>query len=449
MDDNNFFSDTEIEETEQSVLEKETTDSASGNSGVSNDENSKNELLNDEGTVTDTPIVLPPADKAPTKALDKGFKAFVIILAVAVAISACSLGGYFLGRNSVFKGNTDIVLDLEAKPKDTDEYSAAQVYSIVNKSVVGIVVYNEAGLSASASGVVYSEDGFIITNDHIYSAIPAPKFKIYTYDGSEYDAKYVAGDNRSDLAVLKIDSKGFYPAVFGNSQELVIGENVVAIGRPSTAQTESSITTGIVSLTERRLAITSSYSTKFIQTNAAINPGSSGGALVNMYGQVIGITSSKVATADYEGVGFAIPTTEVKKVVDSLIGSGEVANRAKIGITYYALDSVTAEINGFSVTGLYVDSVTSDSKFYGKLSQGDIITHLNGTQIDSDTDVLNFIDSAKPGDVVTFTVVTAKGNNKTVSGELIKAETVSSFILKSQESTSSSTNSEFDFPFGD
>ena len=446
MDDNNFFSDFEIAEAENSLLEGENKGSEGLNSKPTEDLDSNE---NEEKSVgTDTPIVLKTPEKGKKKQLDKGFKLFVIILAIAVAVSAFSLGGYFVGRNSVFKGNSDIVLDLEAKPQNTDEYSAAQVYSIVNKSVVGIVVYNADGDSASASGVVYSEDGYIITNDHIYSNIAAPKFKIYTYDGSEYEAKYVAGDNRSDLAVLKIDSSGFYPAVFGNSQELVIGENVVAIGRPSTAQTESSITTGIVSLTERRLAITSSYSTKFIQTNAAINPGSSGGALVNMYGQVVGITSSKIATTDYEGVGFAIPTTEVKKVVDSLISGGEVANRAKIGITYYALDSITAEINGFSVTGLYVDSVTADSKFYGKLNKGDIITHLNGQQIDSDTEVLNYIDGAKPGDTVTFTVVTSKGNNKTVSGELIKAETDSSYISKKQNSDSSAP-SDFDFPFGD
>lgn len=447
MENNNFFSDIEIEETEQSVLDKESENNGSSDLDSANSMLVK-ENFDDEKNSTDVPITLPPAVKEPKKALDKGFKAFVIILAVAVLISACSVGGYFLGRNSVFKGNSDIVLDLETKPKDTDEYSAAQVYSIVNKSVVGIVVYNEEGDSASVSGVVYSEDGYIITNDHIYASIAAPKFKIYTFDGSEYDAKYVAGDNRSDLAILKIDAKGFYPAVFGNSQELLIGENVVAIGRPSTAQTESSITTGIVSLTERRLAITSSYSTKFIQTNAAINPGSSGGALVNMYGQVVGITSSKITTANYEGVGFAIPTTEVKKVVDSLIKNGEVSNRAKIGISYYAVDSVTAEINKFSVTGLYIDSITEDSKFYGKLTKGDMITHLNGNPIDSDTDVLNFIDSAKPGDTVTFTVVTAKGNNKTVSGELIKAETVSSYTTAKSDKTSS-TNSQFDFPFGD
>ena len=445
MDENNFFSESEIEKTEDSLLNtnpinEEKTEETS-------ETGAENNTASTEDVCVTEPIIIPETPNvAPRPRLDKGLKVFAFILAVTVFISAFSLGGYFVGRNSVTKNNTEIELDLIAKPTDTDEYSAAQVYSIVNKSIVGIVVYNAEGKSASASGVVYSEDGYIITNDHIYGSISSPKFKVYTYDGTEYTAKYVAGDNRSDLAVLKIDSNGFFPAVFGNSQELVIGENVVAIGRPSTAQTESSITTGIVSLTERRLAITSSYSTKFIQTNAAINPGSSGGALVNMYGQVIGITSSKISNTDYEGVGFAIPTTEVKKVVDSLIANGEVVNRAKIGISYYAIDSVTAEINGLTVTGLYVDSVTEDSKFYGKLSSGDIITHLNGVKIDSDTDVLNFIDGAKPNDTVTFTVVTAKGATKNVSGELIKAETQSSY---STTKTDSSTSSDFSFPFGD
>lgn len=453
MDENNFFSDVEIEETEQSLMQPETNAETNQNPADSETDTADMPEVDTENTEnnpsTDLPIFFIEPQTVSKKKLDKGLKVFAAILAVTVLISACSLGGYFVGRNSVIKNNTNVELNLQAKPTNTDEYTAAQVYSVVNKSIVGIVVYNAEGKSASASGVVYSEDGYIITNDHIYASIPSPKFKIYTYDGSEYDAKFIAGDNRSDLAVLKVDTSGFFPAVFGNSQELLIGENVVAIGRPSTAQTESSITTGIVSLTERRLAITSSYSTKFIQTNAAINPGSSGGALVNMYGQVVGITSSKIANTDYEGVGFAIPTTEVKKVVESLIKTGEVANRAKIGISYYAVDSVTAEINKIPAKGLYVDSVTNDSKFFGKLSQGDIITHLNGVEIDSDTDVLNFIDGAKPGDTITFTVLTAKNATKTVTGELIKAETQSSYTTLTSNSSSQSTTSDFSFPFGD
>lgn len=449
MEENNFFSDIEIEETEQSLLKSENVPETEKDevANEKNDCDATNEET--EVTSTDAPIDVFEPKKLPKIKMDKGLKVFALILAAAVLISACSLGGYFIGRNSVFKGNTNVELNLETKPTDTDEYSAAQVYSMVNKSIVGIIVYNSEGAAGSASGVVYSEDGYIISNDHICAAIPSPKFKVYTYDGTEYEAKFVAGDNRSDLSVLKIDSNGFFPAVFGNSQELLIGENVVAIGRPSDAQTESSITTGIVSLTERRIAITSSYATKFIQTSAAINPGSSGGALVNMYGQVVGITSSKISNADYEGVGFAIPTTEVKKVVESLIKNGEVVNRAKIGISYFAIDSVTAEINKFSTTGLYIDSVTEDSKFFGKLQKGDIITHLNGTEIDSDTDVLNFIDGAKPGDVVTFTVLTSKNAVKTVSGELIKAETESNYTTIKSNNTSSNTTSDFNFPFGD
>ena len=237
--------------------------------------------------------VLPINDYKP---MSRGLKVFALIMAAVIMLTGASVAGYFLGRNSVGSASgKNVTVDLSAKPADTDELTAAQVYEKVNSSVVGITVYNSAGDGSQASGVFYSEDGYIVTNDHIYSEVGAPKFKAYTSDGKEYDAKYIAGDQVSDLAVLKIDSNGFTPAEFGNSEEIVFGENVVAIGRPSDATQDSSITKGIISSTGRRVRTTSSYSAKLIQTDSAINPGSSGGALVNMYGQVVGITSSKLA----------------------------------------------------------------------------------------------------------------------------------------------------------
>lgn len=438
-------------------------------------ENNENEIFNEDQTdvVEDFSVNLdshnfensqefePPvySDKIEYKPLTKinkeknnGLRIFVAILAFVILLSGSCLGGFLLGVNSVEKSK-HIDLNLEAKPKDTDEFTASQVYAMINKSVVGIVVYNAAGKTATASGVVYSEDGYIITNDHIYSSIPAPQFRIYTFDGKEFDAKYVAGDTRSDLAVLKINSNGFYPATFGNSEETVIGESVVAVGRPSTTLSESSITTGTVSLTERRVSVTSSYSSKFIQTDAAINPGSSGGALINMYGQVIGITSSKASSDDYDRVGFAIPTTTVKKVVESLIKTGKVVDRARLGISYNTIDSITAKMNGISSTGLLIRSVSEDSDLYGKVTvDEDIIIQINGKEITNDTVVLDIIDVSKPGDVLTFTIQNKAGTKKTVTATLLTDEGSSSYTTKSQSDTTSSENnnsSEFPFPFGD
>ena len=397
--------------------------------------------------------VLPVKDYKP---MSKGLKAFALIMAAVIMLTGASVAGYFLGRNSTGSGTRkNVTVNLAAKPADTDEMTAAQVYEKVNSSVVGITVYNSAGDGSQASGVLYSEDGYIITNDHIYSEVGAPKFKIYTSDGKEYDAKYIAGDQISDLAVLKIDGRGFTPARFGNSDEIIYGENVVAVGRPSDATQASSITKGIISSTGRRVKTTSNYSAKLIQTDSAINPGSSGGALVNMYGQVIGITSSKLAGVSYDAVGYAIPTKTMKRICEELIKNGKVVSRAKLGITYTAINSVTAEINGYDCVGLYVASVSEDSDLYGKISEGDVITHINGIEVTSDDIVLDIIEESSAGDKISVTVLTKKGNEVTLDAVLKANVGESSYTteINSSESSdndsSSSSGGTFNFPFGE
>lgn len=394
--------------------------------------------------------VLPVNDYKP---MSRGLKAFALIMAAVIMLTGASVAGYFLGRNSVGSGaRKNITVGLAAKPADTDEMTAAQVYEKVNSSVVGITIYNSAGNGSQASGVFYSEDGYIITNDHIYSEVGAPKFKIYTSDGKEYDAKYIAGDQISDLAVLKVDGSGFTPAEFGNSDEIIYGENVVAIGRPSDATQASSITKGIISSTGRRVKTTSNYSAKLIQTDSAINPGSSGGALVNMYGQVIGITSSKLAGVSYDAVGYAIPTKTMKRICEELIKNGKVVSRAKLGITYTAINSVTAEVNGYDCVGLYVASVSEDSDLYGKISEGDVITHINGTEVTSDDIVLDIIEESSAGDKISVTVLTQKGNEVNLEAQLkanIGESSYSSEIKSSESPNSDSSGGTFNFPFGE
>lgn len=398
-----------------------------------------------------TPPVKPVEDGKPAS---RGLKVFAAIMAVVIVLTGTYLTGYFLGKKSIGGSGlgSNVTVDLESKPADTDEMTAAQVYAKVNESVVGIMVYNESGQGAQASGVVYSKDGYIVTNDHIYSSIPSPKFKIYTSDGKEYSATFVAGDIVSDLAVLKIDSGEFTPAVFGNSEELVCGENVVAVGRPSDATQPSSITKGVVSATERRIQTTSSYSARLIQTDSAINPGSSGGALVNMYGQVVGITSSKLADVEYDAVGYAIPTTTVKRIVEELISKGKVVSRAKLGITYTVIDSVTAEIKGYNYVGICVESVSEDSDLYGKLNKGDVITKINGVDITNDDIVLDIIEQSVAGDKITIEVVTSSGATKTYQAVLKANISESSYTLNDStvtESDGQNNNGIFNFPDGE
>lgn len=394
--------------------------------------------------------VIPVGNYKPMK---KGLKVFAGIMAAVILMTAASVTGYFLGRNSVNR-SSEISVDLAAKPADTDEMTAAEVYDKVNDSIVGITIYNSAGDGSQASGVFYSEDGYIVTNDHIYAEIGAPKFKVYTSDGKEYDAVFVAGDQISDLAIIKIEGSGFAPAEFGDSDQIVYGENVVAIGRPSDATHASSITKGVISSTGRRVNTSSNYSAKLIQTDSAINPGSSGGALVNMYGQVIGITSSKLAGISYDAVGYAIPTKTMKRICEELIKDGKVTSRAKLGITYTAINSVTAEINGYDTVGLYVASVTEDSDLYGKVKEGDIITQINGISVTSDDIVLDIIENSVAGDMITVTVLSSN-TTKTFEAQLkanIGTSSYSSTINSESNSGSGSGNSgdgTFDFPFGE
>ena len=389
------------------------------NDDFENTENttSENAFKSDDNTPCFNPVNYSPVTPlSEQKNYSSGLKIFALILIIIIALTATTAAGYVYGKNSVAgktkAGKVDV--NLAARPKDDDQYTSAQVYSLINESVVGIRVFNSEGKVADASGVIYTKDGYIITNDHIYSEIAKAQFKIYMFDGTEYNANYVAGDTISDLAVLKIESENeFKVPVFGNSQEIVCGENVVAVGRPSDATASSSITCGIISLPKRRMQTTSNYSASFIQTDSAINPGSSGGALINMYGQIIGITASKLAGVQYDAVGFAIPTTTVKRVVEQLIKHSKVIDRAKLGITYKEVNSVTAQIENFSNIGLYIDSVAEDSDIYGKAHKNDLITHINGILITNDDIVLDIIEESYAGDIVKLTIVSSNGITNT------------------------------------
>lgn len=393
-----------------------------------------------------------PADISGTS---RGMKVFAVIIALMVLISACVTGGYFLGRSSSGMSGAPTV-DLAKKPAAENAKTTSQVYAEVNPGVVGIYVYNDEKIGSTASGVIYSEDGYIITNDHIYEGTTLPQFKVYTSDGKAYSAEYVAGDTRSDLAVLKIkDATGFTPVTLGNSDELSVGETVIAIGRPNGASKASTASEGIVSVTSTRVSTTSSYTSKLIQTDSAINPGSSGGALCNVYGQVIGITSAKLVGSEYEGVGYAIPTVTVKKIVDSLIENKTVKGRAKLGISYLEINELTAEMSGIPC-GLQIAEIDKASDLYGKsVSVGDIITHINGTEITGAELVLDIIENSTAGDTITLTVYSStKKTSFDVSVKLLEdpgsssyttEETISSDSDKSSEQYNSS---EFNFPNG-
>ncbi len=391
----------------------------------------------------------------PQTVKNKGLRVFISILVLVLVAAISASAGYIVSdyqhtnSGSSVSVNKDVPkVELENKPSSSVS-SYTDIANKVNPSIVSIMVYSPSSSEyGSASGVVYSKEGYIVTNDHIYDGIPNAKFLVRFSDGSECKASYVAGDVRSDLAVLKLDEKkgSLTPATFGNSDQIVMGEEVLALGYSSQYGDSVTLTKGIISAPKRRVrSSTTNYASTFIQTDATINPGNSGGALCNLHGQVVGITSSKLAGDEYDAVSYAIPTTTMKKVVSSLIADGSVSYRAKLGITYSEIGTVAAEINKVP-KGIYIGTISTDSGLYNKgFNEGDVITHVNGKEITSGDVLLDVIDTSNAGDSIELTIyLTAKKTSKTISVKLGQDKGSSSYTTK-EDTSSSQFNFGYDF----
>ena len=274
---------------------------------------------------------------------------------------------------------------------------------------------------SGGSGVIISEDGYIVTNNHVIE--DATKLKVKLNDGRTFDAKLVGTDPTTDVALIKIDEKGLPTIPFGNSDNLRLGEWVLAIGSPFDLQ--STITAGIVSAKARQLGVIPNELRveSFIQTDAAVNPGNSGGALVNTRGELVGInTVIKSSTGSYIGYSFAVPETIVRKVVVDLKEYG-VVQRALLGIRYRAIDDKfveqLGEELGISKTGgLYVDEVVEGSAAEeAGLRKGDIITAIDGTKTNDASTLTEKIAQRRPNDKVTISY-NRNGSDKKVEVRL-------------------------------
>ncbi len=286
-----------------------------------------------------------------------------------------------------------------------EKLSLQQLYSRCSPSVVGIMAnYEDNSGYGWGTGVIMDASGYIITNAHVIS--DASSCTVVLWNGRECPALLVGEDTHTDLAVLKIEAKGLVPASFGDSNLLSVGDEVVAIGNPLGAEFSGTLTNGIVSAINRSVDY-SGTSMTLIQTNAALNEGNSGGPLINMYGQVVGITNMKMVNsygATIEGIGFAIPSTTVKQVVDQLIANGKVVGRPGIGITCGSVPQQAMDEYGLP-EGLYITEVSegSDAKAKGILP-GDVLTHINGQKVLTTEDVLSIRDEHQVGDMLMFTI---------------------------------------------
>ena len=293
----------------------------------------------------------------------------------------------------------DVTLTLTPQPQ-TEAHTLQTIYQENIQSIVSI--WGDAGTSYSfGTGVVLSADGYIITNTHVIEGCSS--VEVVLQDDSSYEALLVGMDVPTDLAVLKIDAQNLHPAVFGNSDELQVGDTVVAIGNPLGQELRGTMTDGIISAINRDVDV-DGYSMVLIQTTAALNSGNSGGALINEYGQVVGITNMKMSAYDdtVEGLGFAIPTTTVKTVVDDLIHQGYVSGEPSIGITCYTVTEEMAEEYDLPL-GVYVKSVQqdSDAKKQG-VFPGDVIVEANGQSITTIEELLALKEGMEAGDVIHF-----------------------------------------------
>lgn len=358
---------------------------------------------------------------------------FAMISALTIYCIYADIRQGSITYNKVYNNlNSDIELEAQNKPvvaKDSDyrdengKYTTEGLAEFIRPQIVEIYTYssdNPDYMIGSGSGIIITKDGYIVTNTHVlegsqYSLLDETDVKkpdsfiVNTYNDKQFQAEIVGRDSKTDIAVIKIKANNLPAAELGDSDETVLCERVAAIGNP--AGLTGSITDGIVSGLNRKIkADSTGFEMDCIQTNAAISPGNSGGALVNMYGQVIGITSSKYVSSSYEGLGFAITINEAKPVIEELISQGYVSGRIKIGITFYSMDNeytlsvfkekygrkLPEKLNGLWVTDISKDCDVSNTE----LKTDDFILSINGVKVHNYDDLSLILEGKKAGDVL-------------------------------------------------
>ena len=282
--------------------------------------------------------------------------------------------------------------------------SLQRIYEKMSPSVVSIIATLKNG-TATGTGIIMSESGYIITNHHVIEG--AGQLSVLTHDDQQYPAELIGSDTISDLAVLRIEADGLTAAEFGDSDSLRVGDSVVAIGDPLGIQLRGTMTSGIISAINRDLTVEDRKMT-LIQTDAALNSGNSGGPLINCYGQVIGINTMKMgsyyAGTSVEGLGFAIPISVAKPIIDELLENGYVAGRPAIGISGESMPEY-ARLYYRLPKGVYITYVSETSDAYVKgIRENDIITAVNGIAVTSIDEVNAVKNQYMAGDQITLTV---------------------------------------------
>lgn len=364
----------------------------------------------------------PPVNQA-KKARNRLIGTVTAIVIAGVALSGgAAYGGYKLAASqsaskpysadsqfvpgyshSSGSGNTVQVLDVS----DVVQVLRPSVVEI-NTEVVTNSYFGQGIAQGAGSGIIISEDGYIVTNNHVIAG--ANKISIGTYDGQTMDAVLVGTDPQTDVAVIKVDATGLTPASFGNSDEIKVGEAVIAIGNPL-GSLGGTVTTGIISAVGREITIENETMT-LLQTDAAINQGNSGGGLFDINGDLIGIVNAKQSAEGIEGLGFAIPISDVTSVIQDLVKNGKVTSRPLLGVS---LQDIPEGVNTQTEPGVYIVQITDGSSAADAgLEYGDLIVSFDGQNVSSAAEVKSILRQHAIGDEVEM-VVNRDGTEHSIS----------------------------------
>ncbi len=405
-----------------------------------------------------------PAPEKPKKKKGAGIIALALCFSLiggAVGAGGVLLAGRLNNNGSEYSQQELAVMveglrsasQLEITTVDTDTLmTPAEVYAANVNSTVGIttsITTNFWGFqttsAASGSGFIISTNGYILTNYHVIE--DSDSITVAMYDGTTYDAQLVGYDESNDIAVLKIEAEDLAPVVLGDSDAMNVGDSVVAIGNPL-GELTFSLTSGAISAMDRKITLSGGITMDLMQTDCAINSGNSGGALFNLYGEVIGVTNAKYSSsssseASIDNIGFAIPINSVKSIVESIIEKGYIA-KPYIGVSVM---DVSQENLIYGVPeGVAIQSVTEDSPAEeAGLMAGDIITAVDGEALDSDA-LVDLVGASQVGDTLTMDIY-RQGETLQISvtvGEQIQSALPEESV---QPTTQQSQQGWEDFPF--
>ena len=365
-----------------------------------------------ENEFQEAPQPSPEKPKRAKRVIQLTWGKLTAIIACCLVLSiGCGIGGAYLiartNQSSVIYQDTSKIVSTGSQDSSTIksvvDQCANSVVEIQTESVTnGSNPFQQYVSSGAGSGVILTQDGYIVTNHHVIE--DANSITVRTRSGDEYNASLVGSDEQSDLAVLKIDATGLTPAVLGDSTTLEVGDLAIAIGNPL-GELGGSVTSGIISALDREMTIDGQTMT-LLQTDAAVNPGNSGGGLFNANGDLIGIVNAKSSGENVEGIGFAIPISTATGIIDELIANGEVTSRPTLGVSLYNVeDEMTASQLGVDSTGVYiVQIVDGGAADNAGLRSGDRIVSVDGSEVSSASDVRAALNKHKIGESISITV---------------------------------------------